>query len=62
MPDFPILSAIKLTSCEQLVFTDIYMSILTEGRNFKIILKENYAVALKGCYLFTKKMFKHDIN
>lgn len=55
MPDFPILSAIKLTPSEQLVFIDIYTPILTDGRNFQIILKENYAVALKGCYLFTKK-------
>ena len=27
----------------------------TEGRNVKIYLKENYAVALDKCYLFTKK-------
>ena len=28
---------------------------LTEGRNFKAFLKENYAVAWDSCYLFTKK-------
>ena len=32
------------------------MYILTEGgRTFKTLLKENYAIALDGCYLFTKK-------
>ena len=28
---------------------------LTERRNFKAFLKENYAVALDSCYLFTNK-------
>ena len=32
------------------------MYILTEGgRSFKTLLKENYAIALDSCYLFTKK-------
>ena len=31
------------------------MYILTEGgRSFKTLLKENYAIALDGSYLFTK--------
>ena len=29
---------------------------MTEGRNFKTFLKENYAIALNSCYLFNKKM------
>ena len=33
------------------------MYILTEGgRNFKTLLKENYAIALDSYYLFTKKL------
>ena len=33
------------------------MYILTErGRRFKTSFKENYAIALDSCYLFTKKM------
>ena len=42
------------------------MYILTEaGRSFKTFLKENYAVALGSCYLFTKNVkqgFEHDID
>ena len=31
--------------------------ILTEGgRSFKTLFKENYAIALDSCYLFTKKI------
>ena len=30
--------------------------ILKEGRNFKTLLKEIYAVVLDSCYMFTKKM------
>ena len=30
--------------------------ILTESRNFKTILKENYVIALDSCYIFTKEM------
>ena len=34
-----------------------YMYILTEGgRSFKTLLKENYAIALDSCYLFTKML------
>ena len=40
--------------------------ILTEGRNFKVFWKENYAIALDGCCLLTKKMLNmelvHDVN
>ena len=35
---------------------------LTEGRNFKIFRKENYAIALDSCYLFTKKMLSMELN
>ena len=37
-------------------------NILTERRNFKIFLEENYLVALDNCYLFTKKNVKHGID
>ena len=36
--------------------------ILKEGRNFKTLLKENYAVALDSCYLFTKIMLQIELN
>ena len=45
----------KLPLCGLVIFTDMntYMYILTEGgRSFKTF-KENYAVALDSCYLFT---------
>ena len=46
-----IISAIKLP-----FFIGINSNILTEGgRNFKIFLKENYAIALDSYHLFTKK-------
>ena len=39
---------------------------LTEaGRSFKTFLKENYAIALDSCYLFTKSVqqgIEHDID
>ena len=36
--------------------------ILTEGRNFQIFWKENYAIALDGCCLLTKKNVEHGIE
>ena len=33
------------------IFMDMIMYVLTEGRNFKTFLKENYATALDSCYL-----------
>ena len=36
--------------------------ILTERRNFKIFWKENYAIALDGCCLLTKKMLNIKLN
>ena len=40
--------------------------IFTErGRSFKILFKENYAIALDSCYLFTKNVkngIEHDID
>ena len=38
------------------------MHILTEGRNFKTFLKENFAIAFNSCYLFTKKMLNMELN
>ena len=57
-PEFLILSALKLSSCELVVFVDMNTYILTEDRNFKTFLKANYATALDGCYIFTKKILK----
>ena len=54
VPEFRVPSALKLPSCELVVFIVIrtrkYM--VTEGRNFKPFLEENNVIA---CYLFTKK-------
>ena len=57
-----ILSALKLPSCGIVVSIDMNMYILTESRNFKTLLKENYAIALDSCYLFTKKMLNMELN
>ena len=45
-----------------MVFIGINTYILTEGRNFKTFLKENYASALDSCYMFTKKNVEHGIE
>ena len=58
VPEFPILSAHKLPSCGLVVNTYI----ITEERDFKRFLKENYTIALDGCYLFTKKMLNVEKN
>ena len=36
--------------------------ILTEGRNFKIFLEANYAIALGSCYMLIKKMMNMELN
>ena len=47
-------SSYKLSLCGLVVFID--MNTYTEvGMSFRTFLKENYAVALDSCYLFTKK-------
>ena len=60
--EFSILSALKLRLCELMAFADMNTCILIEGRNFKTFVNENYAIALESCYLFSKKMFEHDID
>ena len=60
--EFPILSILRLHLWELVVFIGIDLHILIEISNFKTLLKENYAVALNSRYLFTKKMFEHDID
>ena len=57
VPEFLILSALKLPSCVPVVLIDLNTCILTEGRNFKTFLKENYAITLdtNSCCIFTKK-------
>ena len=44
------------------VFIDMNTYILTEGGNFKTFFKENYAIALERCYLFTKKMLNMELK
>ena len=36
--------------------------IFTERKNFKIFLKENYAIALNSCCISTKKMLNMELN
>ena len=43
-------------------FTDMNTYKLTEGRNFKILLKANYTAALDSCYMFTKKTLNIELN
>ena len=35
--------------------------VLAEGRNFTTFSRENYAIALGGCYLFTKKLLNMEL-
>ena len=49
-----LFSTLKLPLCGLVVFIDMNTYILTGGRSFKTLLKENYAIALDSCYLFTK--------
>ena len=39
-----------------------YGHVYTCRRSFKIFLKENYAIALDSCYLFTKKKLNMELN
>ena len=51
-----IFSTHKIPLCRLVVFIDMNIYKLTEGgRSFKTFLKENYAIALDRCYVFTKK-------
>ena len=59
--EFLILSALKLRSCGLVVFTDMNTDI-TEDRNFKTFLKENYATAWDNCYIFIKKKLNMVLN
>ena len=42
VPEFPILSALKLPRCGLVVFIDMNTYILKEDRNLVTVLKENY--------------------
>ena len=53
---------LKLPYCVLVIFIDMTTYILTEGKNFKTFLKENNAIALDNCYLFTKKMLIMEMN
>ena len=52
-----IISALKLASCELVVFRDMNTYML-KGRDFKTFLKENYAVTLESYYMF----IEHDAD
>ena len=54
-PEILILSVLKLPLCELLGLKDMSTYMFTEGRNFKPFLKENYAISLDSCYMFTEK-------
>ena len=58
----PIFLSFKVLFWGLVVFTDMNRFIVKEGRNFKTLLKENYAGALDSCYLFTKIMLKMDFD
>ena len=36
--------------------------IITDVINFETVMKQNYAVALDSCYMFTKKNVEHGIK
>ena len=56
-------SALKLPLRGLVVFIDMNMYILTEKAwSFKTFFKENYAIALDSCYLFTKKMLYMELS
>ena len=42
-------------SCVVVIFVDMNSYIPTEGRNLKTFWKQNYAITLDSCNLFTKK-------
>ena len=50
------LSALKLPLCGPVVLINLNICILTEGINFKAILKENCPIALENRCIFTKEM------
>ena len=63
VPEFSMLSALKLPSCGLLILIDMNRYILTEGRNFKTFLKANYAIVLYSCYLLIiKNMWNMESN
>ena len=61
---FPILSALNYYLHVYLWFLEIWTItyLQKEGINFKIFWKENYAIALNSCCLFTKKLLNMELN
>ena len=45
-----------------MVFIDMNSYLMTEGRNFKTFLKDNFGINLDSCYIFTKKIVEHEIE
>ena len=62
LPDFPLISALKLSLCGLVVLTDKNMYTLTESRNFKTFLKENYTIPLDSWCLYVKKGWNMEWN
>ena len=58
VPDFPILSTLKIT----FMCTCGFYRYEHVSRNFKTFLGENCAVDLDSCYLCTKKMLNMELN
>ena len=56
-------SALKLLACELMVFVDTSSYLLTESRNFKTFLNENYTMPWTGVsFIFTKKVLNMEIE
>lgn len=58
---FPVFSALS-PLCGLVVLLLCNMYILTDARNFKIFLQENYAITLDSCFSFTEKMISMKLN
>ena len=54
-------SGLKLLFCGLVVFIDMNTYVNIGDRRSKTFLKEDCAIALDSCFLFTKKNVKHGI-
>ena len=48
--------AAELASYRLFIYIDMNTYILTEGKNFNVILHERFAIAFDSCYLFTEEI------
>ena len=56
--EFPFLAAFKLPSFGLMDFIDMDTYLLTEDTNFKVVLKENYAIVLDSWWTFLLDIFE----